>query len=259
MRRKNLIRIIGSLTGVTSGSTRRAGSLCDTVYYPKFGFTLAEVLITLGIIGVVAAMTMPALVGKYKKAQTVSQLKKVYSTLSQGMLSSVYENGDSNDWVDTSLEISAENSQKYFNKYWKPYLKIIKVCETPESCGYSSKWVKILDGSASILIIDETRTAGFLADGTFLSFVTVNWGTGLPLYTKSQSVRADLNGPKPPNVIGKDIFVFSINLNNNSVKPACFSSNTATIKNSCKIGGNGECCLQKIVNDNWTIKDDYPW
>ena len=63
--------------------------------YLKRGFTLAEVLITLGIIGVVAAMTLPALVGNYKKAQTISQLKKVYSTLSQSLLSSVYDNGDS--------------------------------------------------------------------------------------------------------------------------------------------------------------------
>ena len=42
-------------------------------------FTLAEVLVTLGIIGVVAAMTLPALVQNYKEKATVTQLKKVYS------------------------------------------------------------------------------------------------------------------------------------------------------------------------------------
>ena len=42
----------------------------------KFAFTLAEVLITLGIIGVVAAMTMPALVANYQKTVTVNRLKK---------------------------------------------------------------------------------------------------------------------------------------------------------------------------------------
>ena len=258
--RKNIISwIMQDFEGVTSGSNRHAGSRCDTAHYPKFGFTLAEVLITLGIIGVVAAMTLPALVGKYKKVQTVSQLRKVYSTLSQGMLRSVSDNGDSSEWVDTSLEVNVDNSKIYFDKYWRPYLKIIKVCDAPESCGYNSGWVKILDGSASILVIDETRTAGFLADGTFLSFVTVNWGTGVPLYSKSQIVRADLNGPKPPNTIGKDIFVFNINLNNNSIKPACSTNATAYINNDCKVGGDGHCCLQKIINDNWTIKDDYPW
>ena len=51
----------------------------------RAAFTLAEVLITLGIIGVVAAMTMPAIISSYQKKQTVSQLKKAYSLLSNGM------------------------------------------------------------------------------------------------------------------------------------------------------------------------------
>ena len=51
----------------------------------KRGFTLAEVLITLGIIGVVASMTMPVLIGSYKKKAAVSQLKKVYSSLLQSV------------------------------------------------------------------------------------------------------------------------------------------------------------------------------
>ena len=46
----------------------------------KNAFTLAEVLITLGIIGVVAAMTMPSLIASHKEKETVSKLKKVYST-----------------------------------------------------------------------------------------------------------------------------------------------------------------------------------
>ena len=44
-------------------------------------FTLAEVLITLGIIGIVAAMTLPILIGKYQKMQTATQLKKAYKRL----------------------------------------------------------------------------------------------------------------------------------------------------------------------------------
>ena len=44
----------------------------------KFAFTLAEVLITLGIIGVVAAMTIPTLMQKYYEKQTVAKLKETY-------------------------------------------------------------------------------------------------------------------------------------------------------------------------------------
>ena len=49
----------------------------------KKAFTLAEVLITLGVIGVVAAMTLPSLIQKHNEKVIVTQLKKVYSTFSQ--------------------------------------------------------------------------------------------------------------------------------------------------------------------------------
>ena len=60
----------------------------------KIAFTLAEVLITLGIIGVVAAMTMPALIGNYQKKQTVSALQKAYTTLAQAVKLSELSNGE---------------------------------------------------------------------------------------------------------------------------------------------------------------------
>ena len=64
----------------------------------KRAFTLAEVLITLGIIGIVVALTMPALIWNYRKKQTVTQLKKVYSALQQSILMSQNEYGDIADW-----------------------------------------------------------------------------------------------------------------------------------------------------------------
>lgn len=61
----------------------------------KRAFTLAEVLITLGIIGVVAAMTLPSLVGNYKKKQAVTQLQKVYTVLNQALRQSEAANESS--------------------------------------------------------------------------------------------------------------------------------------------------------------------
>ena len=52
----------------------------------RFGFTLAEVLITLGIIGVVAAMTIPTLIANTNSAKFRSQFKKTLSTLNQAGL-----------------------------------------------------------------------------------------------------------------------------------------------------------------------------
>lgn len=65
----------------------------------KKAFTLAEILITLGIIGVVAAMTMPVLIENYKKKQTVTQLKKIYSALQQSIQLSQNNYGDICNWV----------------------------------------------------------------------------------------------------------------------------------------------------------------
>lgn len=60
----------------------------------KKGFTLAEVLITLGIIGVVAAMTTPALMTNYQKRSFVSKLQKAISTINQAYMLSYNDLGD---------------------------------------------------------------------------------------------------------------------------------------------------------------------
>lgn len=63
-----------------------------------FAFTLAEVLITLGIIGVVAAMTLPALVQNYKEQETVTRVKKFYSVFSQAYAQAILDNGTIDNW-----------------------------------------------------------------------------------------------------------------------------------------------------------------
>ena len=78
---------------------------CLRQYSPRrIAFTLAEVLITLGIIGVVAAMTLPSLVANYKEKQRVTQLKKSYSVLQQAYLRAVEKYGDSKYWDLTPTE-----------------------------------------------------------------------------------------------------------------------------------------------------------
>lgn len=70
----------------------------DTNYSPrrKVAFTLAEVLITLGIIGVVAAITLPILIQKYQKQVWVNQLKKSVSTWDNGFKMMLADAGTDN-------------------------------------------------------------------------------------------------------------------------------------------------------------------
>ena len=76
-------------------------------------------MITLGIIGVVAAITLPALITNYQKKQTVEQLKNVYSTLEQAFKMSEFENGFSNEWVtDGSTIVNEQVVTEYFDMYF---------------------------------------------------------------------------------------------------------------------------------------------
>ena len=113
----------------THHSLKRPGAthvaLCNSVgsYYRHWcgAFTLAEVLITLGIIGIVAAMTLPSLVQNYKEKQTVVALKKIYSTMSQAFNSAKSEGIEPEDWA---TEKTADGyGADEFMSHIKPYLK----------------------------------------------------------------------------------------------------------------------------------------
>ncbi len=67
------------------------------------GFTLAEVLITLGIIGIVASMTLPTIVQKYRNHVVETRLKKFYTIFNQAIRLAEAEYGDKKDWfIDAS-------------------------------------------------------------------------------------------------------------------------------------------------------------
>ena len=83
------------------------------------GFTLAEVLITLGIIGVVAAMTLPTVVQNYQKQAVVNKLKKSYTNLQNALQQSMNENGDMSTWD------FPDDSYLFFSKYIVPYYKTL--------------------------------------------------------------------------------------------------------------------------------------
>ena len=126
-------RVDFSLPLIT-GLPRSLRSLAMT----KNAFTLAEVLITLGIIGIVAAMTMPSLIQKYQEQVTVTKVKKFYSEFSQAYSMAIMENGTLDNWglkasVLTEDEdgnsIHTDQSLGQYDKFFgiiEKYLKNIK-------------------------------------------------------------------------------------------------------------------------------------
>ena len=94
------------------------------------GFTLAEVLITLGIIGVVAAITIPGLITAYKKHVIASSLKRAVSSINQAIKQSESENGEMETW-NKSLE-----QEEFIKLYIRPYMNIALTCKDITTCGY---------------------------------------------------------------------------------------------------------------------------
>ena len=89
----------------------------------RTAFILAEVLITLGIIGIVCAITLPSIVQNYREKQTVAKLKKTYSILSQAMTSAVNENGTLDTWGLGGGD-SPTGAVLLQDQLFTPYLKI---------------------------------------------------------------------------------------------------------------------------------------
>ena len=121
-------------------SPRRVAFTLAEVFSPHYhsprrvAFTLAEVLITLGIIGVVAAMTLPTLTAKYKKSVVETSLKKFYTTANQAVKLSIVKNGETEYW-EFPAEYNSEELLNFYNKYFKDELKTLKITNAPDNAG----------------------------------------------------------------------------------------------------------------------------
>ena len=130
----------------------------------KVAFTLAEVLITLGIIGVVAALTLPSLIQKQHEKETVAKVKKAYSILSQAYLSANTEFGSFDQWGITT-GMNEKESHIIFGNNMKKFMKLTKDC-VGQSNDYTDKNCYIKGRSANINI--DSRVV--LSDGSLILF-----------------------------------------------------------------------------------------
>ena len=180
----------------------------------KLAFTLAEVLITLGIIGVVAAMTIPGLITKYRDAVTVTKVKKTYSEMSQAYKLWADENECYGDY-------SCFQNQTYLNRFTH-YLKAVDVVYKGQNKS-NKLWLsdsppKYMDGSAGSIWIGVSKAnpnsnVFLLSNGVTLSMELD--------YTHKQCVLfwMDINGKDKPNRVGLDVFPIGLGAYNNDKYP----------------------------------------
>ncbi len=223
----------------------------------KKAFTLAEVLITLGIIGIVAAITLPALVGKYRSKVAVAQLKKMYSIISQAMLRAMPDGDYGNLTFAAGGGLDSVND--FFYNYLKPQLKITQICTGQSNCATFKKLNKKNQtiGCGSGIITFKTPDGYQFCIDTWSNrdsdTVENTFGVDMNGVTGSiVTVFADINGEQKPNILGKDVFVFV--LNKKGLVPAGYSKTDTEIENECK--NTGYYCFTKIIRNNWEINQE---
>lgn len=210
----------------------------------KKAFTLAEVLITLGIIGIVAAMTLPTIIQKQNEKATVARLKKAYTIASQGFMSAVNDNGTIDQWnlVAMGSDVGAEN---FLNKL-VPYFKFTKVCGSKQGCLADIVYKDISGKNSSYGDKSNIYGKARLSDGTFFYVQVVNPDCSSNIYEGKAGICGglyiDINGTGNPNQYGVDLFVFHVAKNGVLVP----GGDTSAIRDNHTFEYN---CLNKTTNN----------
>ena len=248
-------------------SKKLAAWLPSCLVAKRVAFTLAEVLITLGIIGVVAALTLPTVIKNYQKHVTITRLQKAYSILGQVAQKSIADNG-AIDLV-AGEAVNATTVETFFATYWLPYFNGVKVFPDRQQPSLNNNLgqYKYRNGNLEIYSIGTIYYNGRIffstIDGTTYAVSIMYWKNTEAgqeaIYWYSQLVRVDINGVKPPNTYGKDVFQFEVDFEKGIARPYGFKGSRAGIDANCSKDGAGSTCAAKIMRDGWKISDDYPW
>ncbi len=225
----------------------------------KRGFTLAEVLITLGIVGVVSALTIPTLITNYQKYITVQQLRVAYKMFSEVLEQAKADNDGVLLLTEETRNENLYGSNGGFSKaYIQPYIR---------------KTDKVKKGYN---ISNAAKNRSFLANNSvpvcttkgFCYWISINQSNGVPTSTMvhSVSIIIDLNGPKGPNRAGRDVFLFYYDVKNSKTIEkfkSYLDTSRETLKGYCNSNSdsswNGANCAFLIIKDDWKISPDYPW
>ena len=202
------------------------------------GFTLAEVLITLGIIGVVAALTIPTLIEKYKAKTTAVKLEKFYTIMSQAVLRWRTEEGITDDFLFPDEIVRNDKKSKiWYTNNLQPYIN---------SGIYNKKHY-----------------------GNYHFSVRFNDGSGFVAYVSSPDVMYIFYCTKfkycaQEHYDGKRTFLFSLYYGNFYTSfGGATNLSRESLLDRCKNPSDGNpihrhYCARLIQYDGWEIKPDYP-
>lgn len=176
----------------------------------KAAFTLAEVLITLVIIGVIAALTIPTAINNTKEQELKSQFAKAYSTIVQAQYKTVMNDfGGYVKCYDAMENLGTGSSTSYSAECSSFIQSLEKNLQVQKICRGNSK------SDGCVPEYPEFTAAYYCSGATFNSLNNSNYayvlasGQIISLSVSDSSFLMDINGHKGPNAYGKDLFAFS--------------------------------------------------
>ena len=202
-------------------------------------FTLAEVLITLVIIGVIAAITIPTLITKTNKQEYVSRLTKTYSTLSQG-LNSIWQNNGVSPGDYEFL-----NTIDLVDEYAK-VVSVQKKCNTIQECTGETiaQRYKYLNNNI-ISTLTDAKTL-ITSDGQMISYLKYSGAASISSEDIENVIGrffVDVNGDKKPNKLGIDTYFFYL-VKDRGVIPAGLENSS-----TCRKSAGGQGCAAKVLKE----------
>ena len=195
----------------------------------KKGFTLAETLITLGVIGVIATLTLPNLIADFQNKTYVAQLQRSYNML-QSAVDNLFVDKDVDNLADSGVLDSAGNLESFL----KNYFKIVKYCSNPDDC---------IPATYKAGLTTAATRARDVIHGKGTQCIKVNTGATYCMFVSGSSLGVDLdvNGTKGPNAYGRDAHRIFIN-------------QTGIISSSDTCGSDyAQGCFSRIMDAGWVM------
>ena len=239
----------------------------------KAAFTLAEVLITIGIIGVVAAMTLPALIADYKDKELETRTKKAFSIINQAAVRAQEAMGQPGemtaifDPTKTSEEVT-KNFAKFFNG--STYCEAGYNAEGCKNLHYSIKYAKRTQNANGVtgggsmyyyprIVLNDGTVIGIRQNAQYKQEQTCSTNSDGSLkpepvdcsrYTWAD-ITFDVNGYLPPNQFGRDAFTLYVNDHNIIPDPTWEQGGGKSLRSILSGGG--------AIYENYNLGEPWEW
>ena len=222
----------------------------------KKGFTLAEVLITLGVIGIVASLTLPNVLNNFNNKTQVAQLQRTYNAIANAATQLL-----ASEQVDDLTQSSLGSSGGRDDFMYK-YFKIQKDCGGGWSgCLADSYQTYNRSETTSTDLTSSAFTSPLGNQSTDFKCVTIDTGASICISTMNNSyarVIVDTNGVSSPNLFGRDLFKFNIFPDGrlgtfNKAWASAFAMYASGNNEYTYCMGFSDGCFDQIVSNGWKM------